>query len=141
MTPPGRFEISQKLLVWREGRVLVLRDAASGQGDLPGGRLATGELLAPWRDALLREVREELGARVEVGLEPEPRFAFPHRLPASGLPALGLMWVGRWLGGEPVLSDEHDDLVWAAPDERLPWLEGTLAEAARRAIQLGPHTA
>lgn len=139
MTAPGRFEISQKLLVWREGRVLVLRDAASGQGDLPGGRLGVDELLAPWRDALLREVREELGAHVEVQLEPEPRFAFPHRLPSSGLPALGLMWVGLWLRGEPALSDEHDDLAWVLPEAGLPWLGGTLAEAALRALLEGPQ--
>lgn len=135
---PGRFEISQKLLVWRNGRVLVLRDAASGQGDLPGGRLGADELLAPWRDALLREVHEELGSDVVVLLETEPRFAFPHRLPSSGLPALGLMWVGRWAHGEPVLSEEHDALAWVGPGEPLPWLTGTLADAVARALALDP---
>lgn len=128
---PGRFEITQKVLVLRGDRLLVLHDRQSAVGDLPGGRMGPDELLRPWADAVRRELAEELGP-VEIALDDAPALAFPHLLPASGLPALGLLWVGRWVAGEVVLSDEHDDLAWAPLEGPWPWLDRTLADAVRR---------
>lgn len=126
----GRFEVTQKLLVWRGGSLLVLRDRASGEGDLPGGRMGEHELLAPWVHALRREVAEELGAGFHVAIGDAPVLAFPHRLPSTGAPAVGLLWVGTWEAGEVVLSEEHDAFLWADP-AALPWLSGTLGDAVR----------
>lgn len=128
---PGRFEITQKVLLLREGRLLVLHDRESAVGDLPGGRLGPDELLAPWADAVRRELAEELGP-VEVRLGDRPVLAFPHLLPSTGLPALGLLWEAEWVAGEVVLSDEHDDHAWVPLEGPWGWLDGTLAEAVRR---------
>ncbi|HMV65975.1 MAG TPA: NUDIX domain-containing protein, partial [Myxococcota bacterium] len=121
MSATGRFEITLKALLVRDGRALVLRDRLSGQADLPGGRITQAELHGPWLDALRREIAEELGDGVVVELPAEPAFVFPHVLPTSRGDALGMMWIGRWTRGEPVLSDEHDR-----------WELVPLAEAASR---------
>jgi 8-oxo-dGTP pyrophosphatase MutT (NUDIX family) len=58
-------------LAWRDGRLLVgevYADDGGVKGVRPlGGRVEFGE---PWRDALVREFREELGAEIEIMGEP-----------------------------------------------------------------------
>ena len=59
------------------GYYLVLEDAATGQGDLPGGRINKDEIHRPFTENLAREVQEELGS-LRYRLYPEPIFVFPH---------------------------------------------------------------
>ncbi len=115
-TPPGRFEVTMKVAVVQDDLLLVLRDAASGEGDLPGGRISTAEMLAPWAEAVSRELYEELGPDVQIALSREPVAAFPHVVAATGAPALGLLWEGRLLSGELQLSDEHAGYDWLPLD-------------------------
>lgn len=141
---PGVFQLTQKAFLVRPGpsgdELLVLRDARSGRGDLPGGRLDEGELHGEWRDALARELVEELGPEARWTLDPAPRFWFKHRIHASGYDALGFAWTARWEGGEVALSEEHDRLDWVplATLDPSAWFTDHLADAVRRF--LAPET-
>lgn len=109
---PGVFEVTLKVFIVREGALLVLRDRASGQGDLPGGRIEQDELHGGWPAAVARELEEELGADAHVLVQSEPAFVFPHHIQASGRDAVGLAFRGRWIDGAITLSDEHDRYRW-----------------------------
>jgi 8-oxo-dGTP diphosphatase len=63
--------VAMKAFVVYEGKVLVLQESTkyvdgtnAGKWDVPGGRVNPGE---SFRDALLREVKEETGLDVEMG--------------------------------------------------------------------------
>lgn len=55
-------------LIFRDGRLLIAQRSAgshlAGLWEFPGGKRESGET---WECCLLREIREELGAEVEVG--------------------------------------------------------------------------
>ena len=57
-------------VIWRDGQVLLARRPSGGllggMWEFPGGKLEAGESL---RDCLAREIREELGAEIEIGAE------------------------------------------------------------------------
>lgn len=112
---PGFFQITLKVFLLRKAssgqEFLVLKDKDSQMGDLPGGRLAEPEIYESFSDAIAREMREELGA-VEYRLREEPAFYFGHRIRNGGHPALGIAFTAEYLGGDIVLSDEHDWMSW-----------------------------
>jgi 8-oxo-dGTP diphosphatase len=111
---PQRFPLTQKARLHdAHGRVLLLRDAATGTWDLPGGRLEPGELPDP-RAALYRELREEVG-EMQVTVDGSPVALFPHAM-ADGSEALMLLWCGT-VTGTPSLSPEHDAWCWWTPSE------------------------
>ncbi len=96
--------------VVRHGRLLAARRAASadtaGGWELPGGKVEAGERE---QEALVREVREELGCRVRA----------VRRLGGEVLLRPGLVlvaWLAELVEGEPV-PHEHDVLRWLAPEE------------------------
>ena len=57
-------EVSQKAVIPRNGKVLVVRDLIDDTWDLPGGRLHKAEDMA---EGLRREVLEEIGLEITVG--------------------------------------------------------------------------
>ncbi|MEX0667675.1 MAG: NUDIX domain-containing protein [Acidimicrobiia bacterium] len=77
--------------------------------DLPGGHIHNGESTA---EALVRELEEELGVRVE------PTEGSPWMTDRVGNVELSLYLVDRWLG-EPrnVAVEEHDDIRWFEADD------------------------
>jgi 8-oxo-dGTP diphosphatase len=105
-----------------EGKVLILREAATsaegtnaGKYHVPGGRLEPGEA---FRDALVREIREETGLEdVEIG---EAIHVDEWRPEINGTvqQIVGVFIACRFKGGEVRLSNEHDEAVWMNPDER-----------------------
>ena len=124
-------------LIAGDGSILVQQRRAGGvHGGLwefPGGKCERGEAL---RDALVRELGEELGIRVEAAaLEPLAFAAEPHR--AGEL--LLLLFTCREWQGEPRPLDAQA-LRWCAPDDlaALPMppadvpLARALAQRARR---------
>jgi 8-oxo-dGTP diphosphatase len=93
----------------RDGRLLAARRttprAAAGRWELPGGKVEPGE--AP-EDALVREVREELGCGVviERWLDGEQVIGAMHVLRAA---------VCRIVDGRPQPGVDHDRLRWLDP--------------------------
>ncbi|MFD9796345.1 (deoxy)nucleoside triphosphate pyrophosphohydrolase [Streptomyces sp. NPDC059070] len=116
--------------VYDRGRLLAARRSAppelAGRWELPGGKVEPGE--RP-RDALVRELREELG------VETEPLARIAGEWPLK--PGYVLwVWTARLLSGEPRPLEDHDALRWLAPDEvdQVDWLpqdRPAVAEAAR----------
>ncbi len=99
-------------LLVHAGEVLLCHRSASRRWypdvwDLPGGHIEPGESA---EDALVRELREELGIVIS---EPTvPPFAHVEHSDVDCR-----IWVVRAWGGNPhVASDEHDDLRWWSPN-------------------------
>lgn len=103
--------------VVRHGRLLASRRSApadtAGAWELAGGKVDPGE---SEQQALVREVREELGCEVR------PVRRLDGEVPLR--PGLALVgWVAELVAGEPV-PHEHDMLRWLAPEEldEVAWL-------------------
>ncbi|MFI2301684.1 (deoxy)nucleoside triphosphate pyrophosphohydrolase [Actinacidiphila glaucinigra] len=119
------------------GRLLAARRSAppelAGRWELPGGKLEAGET-AP--QALIRELREELG------VEAEALERVPGEWPLK--PGYVLqVWTARILSGEPRPLEDHDELRWLTPDrlDEVDWLDQdrpAAAWAAARAAAQDP---
>lgn len=83
----------------------------AGGWELPGGKVEPGESHA---EALIRELREELGVTVELG---PPVPGPPHDGVSEGAWPLGAsyemsVWLARVVSGEPKPLEDHDELRW-----------------------------
>ena len=136
-SPPQRPQLAVSAVIFRDGKVLLLKRAKSpGHGfwSLPGGRVEFGESL---HTALAREVDEETGLKIDIVALAGWREVLPGA--GGGGHYLIMSFAARWVAREPVLNDEHDDFRWIAPD-RLGDLKVTgglqeVIDAARGLIQ------
>jgi len=101
-------------LLRREDQVLLCHRHPSRKyypnvWDLPGGHVDTNESL---EDALVRELEEELGIRID------PPGGPPWTTLRKATIELHMFLVDRW-EGQPhnVAPDEHDEIRWFDPDE------------------------
>ncbi|NJP50861.1 (deoxy)nucleoside triphosphate pyrophosphohydrolase [Streptomyces sp. SBST2-5] len=121
--------------LWHEGRLLAARRSApaelAGRWELPGGKVEPGESS---RAAVVRELREELGVRVEAGER------VPGEWPLKP-PYVMQVWTAALCPGSaaPRPLQDHDALRWLTPaeiwqvdwlDQDVPAVEATLAHAA-----------
>ena len=115
------------------GRLLAARRSAppalAGRWELPGGKLEAGE--RP-EDALVRELREELGVEVE------PLSRIPGEWTLK--PGYVLqVWTARLLSGEPQPLEDHDAVRWLTADQldEVDWLDEDRPAVAAAARLLG----
>lgn len=122
----------------RPSRLLAARRSApaalAGRWELPGGKVEPGEEELA---ALHRELGEELGVTVTVGVElaaPDGR-AWPittrHRM---------RVWFAHLRQGTPEPLEDHDELRWltAAELDDVPWLDGDVQIVTALAHHLLP---
>ena len=108
-------------VIVHDGRVLACRraphKAAAGLWEFPGGKVEPGE--SP-QDALVREIREELGAGIQLD----------HELLTAETGEVRLIcWFARLDGGDiPTQSTDHDELRWMLPAQlsTLTWAPADL---------------
>ena len=114
-TQPTHPQLAVSAVIFREGKVLLVRRArspAKGFYSLPGGRVEFGESLAT---ALHREVREETGLKIEIVALAGWREVLPG--PGGGGHYLIMSFAARWIGHEPVPNEELDDFKWLVPED------------------------
>jgi 8-oxo-dGTP diphosphatase len=135
-SPPQRPQLAVSAVIFRDGKVLLLRRAKSpGHGfwSLPGGRVEFGESL---HIALAREVDEETGLKIDIVALAGWREVLPGA--GGGGHYLIMSFAARWTGGEPRLNEEHDDFKWVEPgrfgDLKLTGGLPEVVEAARRLV-------
>ncbi|MEU3754386.1 (deoxy)nucleoside triphosphate pyrophosphohydrolase [Streptomyces olivoreticuli] len=105
--------------VFDQGRLLAARRSAppelAGRWELPGGKLEPGETA---EQALVRELREELGVEVE----PLERIAgeWPLRPPF-----VLHVWTAKLVSGTVRALQDHDEVRWLTPDrvDEVDWLD------------------
>src|SRR6185437_14245320 len=112
MAEDQQFYIGQKVVLEKDGKVLVLHDSVLG-ADLPGGKIQVGE--NDFVASLKREVFEETGLQIEVGHPFYTGQFFPsaklkHR--NAGKRIFLVFFTARYLSGDITLSDEHDAYYW-----------------------------
>ncbi|NUU22702.1 MAG: NUDIX domain-containing protein [Streptomycetaceae bacterium] len=99
----------------RDGRILLLRRADSGNWSLPGGGIEFGESLVA---CAVREVREETGLDVEitglVGIYSDPRHIIAYS-DGEVRQQFTVCYTAKNLGGELTPSDESTALAFVAP--------------------------
>ncbi len=99
-------------LMRRQGKVLVGKrpegKSLPGRWEFPGGKIELGE--SP-QEALIRELKEELGVSAEVG---PLKFAATHTYGKTGI--LFLFYEVKYWKGE-IKTQQHLDLKWVAPKE------------------------
>ena len=132
---PSHPQLAVSAAIFRDGKILLVRRArspAKGFYSLPGGRVEFGETL---HAALHREVGEETALKIEI----VDLAAWREVVPGStgGGHYLIMSFAARWIGGEVMLNDEHDDYKWLAPDASTELkVTGGLQEVIRSARRL-----
>ena len=133
---PTRPQLAVSGAIFRDGKILLVRRShAPGKGfySFPGGRVEFGESL---HTALLREVDEETGLRIDIVGLSGWREVLPEN--GGGGHYVIMSFAARWIAREPVLNDEHDDFRWLFPDELgdLKTTDGLreVIEAARKLV-------
>jgi 8-oxo-dGTP diphosphatase len=120
------------------GRLLAARRSAppelAGRWELPGGKVEPRELP---EDALVRELREELGVEAEVVER------VPGEWPLKS-PYVLHVWTARLLPGSaaPQPLEDHDELRWLTPDHlwEVPWLDQDVPAVRELATRLAAGT-
>jgi ADP-ribose pyrophosphatase YjhB (NUDIX family) len=135
--PPQRPQLAVSAVIFRDGKVLLLKRAKSpGNGfwSLPGGRVEFGESL---HTALRREVDEEAGLTIDIVALAGWREVLPGAGGGGGH-YLIMSFAARWAAGELQLNEEHDDFKWVEPgrfgDLKLTGGLPEVVEAARRLV-------
>lgn len=120
--PPVGVVVGVGVVVWKDGRVLLIRRGKPpmrGRWSLPGGRQELGETV---RETAVREVREETGVEIRLGALLD--VVDTMRRDEGGAVALQYTLVdfdAEWTTGEPRAASDAERAVWADPDDLAPY--------------------
>ncbi len=115
-----QLRVACRAIIVRDGKVLLIRESGKyeegtnvGKYDMPGGRIVPGQ---PLVDELKREAVEECGLQVEVG---RPVYVTEWYPVIKGVPhhIVGIYFECTSESGDVVLSQDHDEFVWADPKD------------------------
>jgi ADP-ribose pyrophosphatase YjhB (NUDIX family) len=126
---PATVTVSLRVAAFRDGDVLLVRDADSHEWELPGGRLEVGE---DPNEGLHREAREETGLDVTVS-GPVHTAAWQNR---RGKGRFAVYYHATVPTREVTLSDEHSAHEWVAPGGAGSRLDGPQRRAVERATEV-----
>lgn len=111
--------VATKALIIKEGKILLIRESSNYKGgtqpnkfDVIGGRISPGE---KFEEALKREVKEETGLEVEIGM---PFFVNEARPIVKGEKWQIIRIFFRCTtntGSEIILGEDHDEFKWIDP--------------------------
>ena len=124
----------------REDRIMLVRRAIEpfkGKWDVPGGFIKPGE---DAKDALRRELEEELGVEALVGVAAE---IIADTYGPEGVPTLNIFYLARIVGGTPTPASDVAEIAWFAPGELPPASEiafPCVREALARRRRGGPES-
>lgn len=96
------------LVMNNDGKILLVNSPRRGW-EYPGGLIEPGET---FREALLREVREEAGVEIEI-------LGFVGICKNIEHDVVNIDFVAKYVSGELTPSDESTEVIWAAPDDAL----------------------
>jgi len=106
------------LAVDADGRLLLQRRLDTGQWAAPMGKQEFGE--TPTQCAV-RETLEETGVTVEVtgllGIYSDPSHIVVYASDGETRQEFEIIFVGRPIGGRPMVNDEASDVGWFAPGD------------------------
>jgi 8-oxo-dGTP diphosphatase len=105
------FEGSLKVAIFREGRLLLMREGDTGFWELPGGRIDVGEEWSDHDDILAREIAEELGTGFCVTLRDEV-VTWVRQRPTDGVYQFLVARLADHVSGGALLSAEHKEMRW-----------------------------
>jgi 8-oxo-dGTP diphosphatase len=114
--------VATKALIFYQGKILLLQESTAyeegnqaGKWTEPGGRVHPGE---HWREALLREIKEETGLEVEIKKPIGVDEWFPV---IRGIPSqvIGTFFECAAGTDQVQLSQDHSDYKWFDPKEIL----------------------
>lgn len=104
----AQFQVSLKLLLRNNGKILVLR-TNKGYVDFPGGRIDKGEEMEDMSTVVAREIREELGnVKYRIG---RPLFHYRGRTRKGGH-VFVLVHEAQYVSGQVRISHEHRSHEW-----------------------------
>ncbi|WP_131194193.1 NUDIX hydrolase [Lichenihabitans psoromatis] len=124
---PARPIIAASVAVFRNGRVLLgerVKPPGAGSYSLPGGLVELGETL---EEAALRELTEETGVTAQItGFNGHVEVLARDNLGRVERHFVVASFIGEWVSGEGIASDETRTIVWAnlADLETLPLTPG-----------------
>ncbi len=113
------FNVGIKAIVRRGNKLLVAHNTAGGGfWEVPGGRMDGNETI---EEALLRELKEELPniQNIQVGKLIGATRIHKDIKPEVSLVLLFFVVNAEFAGGEPKLSDEHDEYRWLTKEEAI----------------------
>jgi 8-oxo-dGTP diphosphatase len=138
--------VNVEAAVCHEGRYLMIvrglsEELAPGTLTPPGGKVEIGGLVYDvLEETLRREVREETGVDVQDGFA----YVESHSFDASGVTVVDIVFLTRYLRGEPRAEDEEEiaGIEWVTFDElmtdsrTMEWTRDTMrkVEEKRRAL-------
>lgn len=118
MITPTRMFVATKAFIVKDGKVLIVREAAAydvgtntGEYDVVGGRIEPGE---HYEDALHREVREEVGLSVEI-IKPFAVGEWFPNVKGEQWHIIAIYFECRPTSEEITLGSDHDDYRWINP--------------------------